>query len=57
MDFKECRQALCVTITHHGMLRIMRRSPGLNMTHVHPEEERPKEKLQANASSAAGDMD
>lgn len=37
--------------SQHDMLRRMRKSPGLNNTHVHPEEERPNRKLQSCASS------
>lgn len=42
MNFKEYGQALYVT----GLYNLLRRSPGPNRTHVHPEEERPNRKLQ-----------
>lgn len=46
-NFKEYGQALDVTIRQHDMLRRVRRSSGMTRTHVHPEEEGPKRKLQA----------
>lgn len=51
LSFKEYGQAVYATISLYNLLRRMRWSPGLNRTHVHPEEERLNRKLQTCSSS------